>query len=252
MSRLRIILPLCLIGSAATAEQTMVDLKTAAEAIEAQLALANNLAGSLHSYGHSTWVVEDGVVDPALIDQTMVNAYNDAITNVLSTSYLTAADVLLDQHNTAINNLHTAIDNLVVATSVLATVSAVADMAASADTTQEQLQVQAALATTDMTITQAEVSDFNNALVSVNTYATQAGAFLAAANNTSITGAIDSFASANNATVAAYTAISYTQNIDQMIIMWEGNLSMAFQGYNTDNTISAETIYSQAGYYGGS
>lgn len=230
----------------------MVDLKTAAEAIEAQLALANNLAGSLHNYGHSTWVVEDGVVDPALIDQAMVSAYNDAITNVLSTSYLTAADVLLDQHSTAINNLHTAIDNLVVATSVLATVSVVADMAASADTTQEQLQIKAALATTDMTITQAEVSDFNNALVSVNTYATQAGAFLSAANNTSITGAIDSFASTNNATVAAYTAISYTQNIDQMIIMWEGNLSMSFSGYNIDNTISAETIYSQAGYYEGS
>ena len=230
----------------------MIDLQSAAEAIEAQLALASNLSGSLSTYSSTGYVVEDGVTDAALINQTMVNAYNAAITNVLSTSYLTAADVLLDQHTLAMTNLNTAIDNLVAATAVLATVSAVADMAESADTTQEQLQVQAALATTDMTITQAEVNDFNNALVSVNTYATQAGAFLAAANNTSITGAIDNFASANNATVAAYTAISYTQNIDQMIIMWEGNLSMAFSGYNTDNTISAETIYAQAGYNGGS
>lgn len=230
----------------------MVDLKTAAEAIEAQLSLANQLSGSLHAYGHSTWVVEDGVTDAAMIDQTMVNAYNAAIDNVLATSYLSAADVLLDQHNLAITSLHTAIDDLVTATSVLATVSVVADMAASADTTQEQLQVQAALATTDMSISQADVDTYNTALVNVNTYATQAGAFLAAANNTSITGAIDSFAASNNMAVASYTAVTYTQNIDQMIIMWDAGLSMSFSGYNAGNTITAEEIYSQAGFYGGS
>lgn len=229
----------------------MTDLQSAAEAIEAQLNLASMLSGSLHSYGHSTIVVETGVVDAAFIDQQMMDAYNGAIDTVLATSYLNAQDVLMEQHNTAINNLHTAINDLVSATSVLATVSAVADMAASADTTQEQLQVQAALATTDMTITQAEVNDFNNALGSVEKFSQEAGAFLAAANNTQITGAIDSFAATSGVAVAAYTAVSYVQNIDQMVITWDANTYMSFSGYNAGNTITADQIYQSVGYYGG-
>jgi len=229
----------------------MSDLLAAAQAIEDQLSLANNLSGSLHGYGHSTYVVEDGVTDAALIDQTMVDAYNAAIDNVLATSYLTAADVLLDEHSVAINNLHTAINDLVEATTVLATVSVVADMAASADTTQEQLQVQAALATTDMSISESDVDNYNAALTDLNTYATQAGAFLAAANNQNVTAAIDSFAAANNVAVSSYTAISYTQGIDQMLIMWGSNTSIALSGYNSGNTITADQIYNQVGFYGG-
>lgn len=232
------------------ADQTMIELKTAAQQIEAQLSLASSLSGSLHNYGHSTYVVENGVTDAAMIDATMQDTYNNAISNVLSASYLNAQDVLQEQHVTAIDNLHTAINDLTSATAVLATVSTVADMAADADTTQEQMQVQQALATTDMTITDAEVDDFNTALADVNTYATQAGAFLAAASNTEITGAIDSFAATSGAAVASYTAVTYQQDIDQMIITWDANTYMSFSGYNTENTITAEAIYADATYYG--
>ena len=228
----------------------MIDLKVAAQRIEAQLSLASNLSGSLHGYGHSTSVVEDGVTDAAMISETMLAAYNGAIDSVLTTSYLTAQQVLQEQHNTAIDNLHTAINDLTSATAVLATVATVADMAADADTTQEQLQVQQALSTTDMTITEAEVGDFNAALADVNTYATQAGAFLAASTNTGVTDAIDSFAATNGVAVAAYTAVTYQQDIDQMLITWDANSYMSFSGYNAENTITAATIYTEVGYYG--
>ena len=241
---------LCLLGSAATADQTMTDLKIAAQQIDAQLSLSRDLSGALHSYGHSSNVVESGVADVALISSKMVDDYNGAINNVLNASYLNAQDIMLEQHNTAIGNLHTAIDNLTAATAVLATVSTVADMAESANTTQDQLQVQQALATTDMTITASEVSDYNTALTDVNTYATQAGAFLAAANNTQLTSAVDSFAATSNVAVAAYTAVSYQQNIDQMIITWDANTYMSFSGYNSGNTVTADEIYTNVNYGG--
>ena len=228
----------------------MIDLKVAAQTIDAQLDLARNLSNHLHSYGHSTSVVESGVTDVALIDSKMVDDYNGAINNVLNASYLNAQDIMLEQHNVAIDNLHLAIDNLTAATAVLATVSTVADMAESANTTQDQMQVQQALATTDMTITEADVDDYNTALTDVNTYASEAGAFLAAANNTQLTSAVDSFAATSNVAVAAYTAVSYQQNIDQMIITWDANTYMSFSGYNTDNTVSAEEIYSNVNYGG--
>lgn len=241
---------LCLLGSAATADQTMIDLKLAAQRIDDQLSLSRDLSGQLHGYGHSTNVVESGVTDAALVSAGMVSDYNGAIDGVLNASYLNARDIMIDQHNTAITNLHTAIDNLTAATAVLATVATVADMAAGADTTQEQLQVQQALATTDMTISAAEVSDYNTALTDVNTYATQAGAFLSAANNSQLTSAVDSFAATSNVAVAAYTAVSYQQNIDQMIITWDANTYMSFSGYNSNNTITAEEIYGNVNYGG--
>jgi hypothetical protein len=233
------------------AEQTMTDLQSAAALIDAQLQLGSNLSSTLHSYGHSDQVVADGVTDVALISDQMVSDYNAAIQTVIDTQYLTARDVLMDQHNTAIDNLHTSINDLVSATAVLATVSAVADMAATADTTQEQLQVQAALTTTDMTIDQADVDNYNSALGAVETFAQEAGAFLAAANNSSVTGAIDSFAQANGVAVASYTAITYTQSVDQLLIGWDAGAYMSFSGYNTGNTVGVDEIYGQIGYVGG-
>lgn len=238
------------VSAPAYAEQTMADLAAAASQIEAQLDLATSLSNNIHMYGHSTNIVETGVTDPALIDQSMVDAYNSAIDTVLNTAYLTAQDVFIEQHNTAIDNLHSAMDDLVAATAVLATVSAVADMAASADTTQEQLQVQAALATTDMTITQAEVDNFNSALGAVESYAQQAGAFLAAANNSNMTAAVDNFAAANNVAVASYTAITYTQSVDQFVIEFGTAAYMEFNGAFASNMKSATDIWGQVGYGG--
>lgn len=228
----------------------MDDLRDAARIIDAQLDLARNLSNTLHSYGHSPNVVESGVTDVAIIDAAMRDAYNGAIDNVLNASYLNARDVMINEHVAAIDNLHTAIDNLTSATAVLATVATVADMAESANTTQDQMQVQQALATTDMTITEADVDSYNTALTDVNTYATQAGAFLAAANNTQLTNAVDSFAATSNVAVAAYTAVSYQQNIDQMIITWDAGTYMSFSGYNTDNTVAAKDIYINVNYGG--
>lgn len=234
----------------AYADQTMTDLAAAASQIEAQLNLATSLSNSIHGYGHSTNIVETGVADPALIDQQMLASYNNAIDAVLNASYLTAQDVFMEQHNTAIDNLHSAMDDLVAATAVLATVSAVADMAANADTTQEQLQVQAALATTDMTITQAEVDNFNSALGAVENYAQQAGAFLAAASNGNVTAAVDNFAAANNVAVASYTAITYTQSVDQFVIEFGTAAYMEFNGAFASNMVSATDIWGQVGYGG--
>jgi hypothetical protein len=238
------------VSGPAYADQTMTNLAAAANQIEAQLNLATSLSNSLHGYGHSTSIVETGVTDPALIDQQMLAAYNSAIDAVLNTQYVTAQYVFMEQHNAAIDGLHTAMNDLVEATAVLATVSAVADMAESADTTQEQIQVQAALATTDMTITQAEVDNFNSALGAVENYAQQAGAFLAAASNTNVTAAVDNFAAANNVAVASYTAISYTQSMDQFVIEFGTMAYMEFNGAFASSMKSADDIWGNVGYGG--
>lgn len=231
----------------------MTDLQAAAAAIEAQLSKSTTLFMGITYTATSGGIAEDGTMDQAAIDAAMVDQYNSAIDNVLATTYLDASAMFMNEHQAAMANLDLAIDNLVSATSVLATVTTVADMAAGADTTQEQLQVQAALATTDMSISQADVDNYNSALGSVETMAQQAGAFLAAANNTSMTSAIDSFAATNNFAVGNYTSVSYSATVDQMVVQWGlDGYGMSFDGALTDKFVSGVDVYNAGLIYGGS
>lgn len=239
------------VSAPAFAEQTMIDLTNAASQISSQLALANSLASEINVAATSGLIVSDGTVNPALITDQMVLDYNNAYNAVLNSSYLTAKEVLQNEASNALVNMSLAIDDLVAATTVLATVSTVADMAATADTTQEQLQVQSALATTDMTITQADVDNYNTALTAVESYAQQAGAFLAASNNTNITSAVDNYAAANNVAVASYSAVSYTQSVDQFIFQFGTSAYLEFKGAFTNETLSTTDIWGNVGYVGG-
>jgi hypothetical protein len=161
----------------------------------------------------------------------------------------------MDAHNNAMTNLNASVDQLVSATTVLSSVGAVAEMAATADTTQEQVALQNVLASDPgLQVTQTEVAAYNDSLVAVAAYARDAGAFLAAASNTSLTNAVDSFAATNNVAVGAYTAVTFSQSIDQYIITWgDAGFEGGWYGYNTDNLVSAEELYGASVYtFGGS
>ena len=194
----KLLLPaLCLsvIGLPAHADETITNLYATAAAIKAKLDVTAQSftrygANTVDLAGHQGRIVETGISDYALINNTMVNA----------------------------------------------------------DTTQEQLQVQQALVQTDMTITEADVNDYNTAVVNVETFSQQAGAFLAAAQNTSITSAVDNYSAQNNIAVASYSAIEYTQDIDKFIISYDNNLYMSFQGFFTDKMVTANELYANTSY----
>jgi len=235
------------VTDAHAADATITELYDAASAIQQKLQMSN-AAFTIDMMAHQGYVVETGITDVATISDTMVTDYNNAISNVLNASYLTAKDVFLEKHDEAINNMHNAIGELVEATSRLSTVSVVAELALNAETTQEQLQVQQALQQTDMTITEADVNNYNEALGSVESFAQQAGAFLSAANNESITSAVDNYSAQNNIAVASYSQITYTQNIDTFIISYDNDLYMSFQGAFTNQMVTADDLYGTAMY----
>jgi hypothetical protein len=195
----------------------------------------------------------DGGLDSAQITQQMMNDYNAAINGVINAEYATAQTVFMDAHNAAMANLNTSVDNLVNATVVLSSVTAVAETAAAADTTQEQVALQGMLASDPgLQVTQVEVDNFNQSLDAVGSYAREAGAFLSAANNSSLTSAVDSFAASNGVAVGAYTAISFHQTMDQYIITWgDAGFAAGWSGYNTDNIKDAADIYGAGVYVSG-
>jgi hypothetical protein len=197
-------------------------------------------------------VINDDALNDGLITSSELNAYLEAKELVLNHDYAiaeTAEQMFMQEHAANMNSLDTAVDNLTAATAIVMTAVNVASIAAEADTKPEQVELQGMLETDAYSLDTAEVNEYNEAVAAVETFAQQAGAYMAAANNDDLTATVDSYAAANNFMVGSYTAITYTQNIDEFVITWgDSSFGTGFQGYLTPEMKSASEIYAAGEY----
>jgi len=197
-------------------------------------------------------VINDDALNDGLITSAELNAYLEAKELVLNHDYAiaeTAEQMFMQEHAANMNSLDTAVDNLTAATAIVMTAVNVASIAAEADTKPEQVELQGMLETDAYSLDTAEVNEYNEAVAAVETFAQQAGAYMAAANNDDLTATVDSYAAANNFMVGSYTAITYTQNIDEFVITWgDSSFGTGFQGYLTPEMKSASEIYAAGEY----
>lgn len=225
----------------------MTNLNQSAQAILGQINASQILMAGATQAASSGDILNPGVMQNAGISDAMQNSYNNAIQAVIDANYYGAHELFLDKHEEAMQNLNASVDSLVDATLVLATASAVADMAASADTVAEQQAFQTILENSpEMTITDAEQGDYNSALASVQEYAREAGAFLAAANNTMLTSTVDNYAASANVNLYGGFA-AYSATADILNVSAGNTFGLGFQGFLAGNGVSAEDIYN-AGY----
>jgi hypothetical protein len=235
---------------------------TGAEKIDSLIATINTIQNSLEKgevlsvgavgYAAIGGVIEDGSLDAATITPDMLNSYLAAKDAVLAHDYetaQTAQQMFTQEHAAAMVNLNLAVDGLVDATSVIMTATSVAEVAATADTSPEQTALQGMLATDEYSIDASEVNAYNEAAAAVEGYAQQAGAFMAAANNESLTASIDTYAQQGSFVVGTYSAITYTQSVDEFVITWaDAGFSSGWQGYLTPQMKTAEDVFG-AGQY---
>lgn len=151
--------------------------------------------------------------------------------------------------------MSTAVDALVSATTTFAAIGAIAEMAAEADTVQEQVELQEVASVTSE-ITEADVEEYNTALADVETYAQEAAGFLAASNNVEITSATDDWAAQSNVNLASYTSVTYDATFDILMMEFYNNQSsgwgaVGFEGYLRGDFKTAEDIYNTGIAYGG-
>ena len=237
---------LCLSVSAAHAEPTMTNLQGSAQTILNQLSAAQSLtAGATYSASQGD-IIAPGVMQTATITEQMRQDYNADVQGVIDATYYNAELLFQDQYTATMVNLDSAVDNLVAATAVLMEVQAVANMAANADTVQEQMAFQTVLTNNDMTITAADVSNYNNALGAVQSYARDAGAFLAASRNTTMTATVDTYAANSGASLYG-TTVTYSATADILNISGADAFGIGLQGLLQANTVSVEDVYA-AGY----
>jgi hypothetical protein len=237
---------LCLSVSAAHADPTMTDLQGSAQTILNQLSAAQSLtAGAVYSAGQGD-ILAPGVMQTATVTEQMRLDYNADVQGVIDATYYNAEMLFQDQYAATMVNLDSAVDNLVAATAVLMEVQAVANMAANADTVQEQMAVQAVLTNNDMTVSAADVNNYNNALGAVQSYARDAGAFLAASRNTTMTGTVDAYA-ANSGTSLYGATVAYSPTFDIMNITAANVFGIGLQGLLGADTVTLADVYA-AGY----
>jgi hypothetical protein len=237
---------LCLSASAAHAEPTMTNLQGSAQAILDQLSASQSLtAGAIYSASNGD-ILAPGVMQTASVTEQMRLDYNSDVQGVIDATYYNAELLFQDQYAATMVNLDSAVDNLVAATAVLMEVQAVANMAANADTVQEQMAVQAVLTNNDMTISAADVSNYNNALGAVQTYARDAGAFLAASRNASMTSSVDNYAANTGASLYGAT-VAYSATADIINVSMGQVYSIGLQGLLGADTVTLADVYA-AGY----
>ncbi len=197
-------------------------------------------------------VINDDALSDGIITTEELGAYLEAKDLVLQHDYAiasTAEQMFMQEHAAAMNNLSTAVDNLTAATAVVMTAVEVASVAAEADTKPEQVELQGMLETDTYSLDEVETNEYNEAVIAVETFAQQAGAFMAAANNDELTSTVDSYAAQGNYMVGSYTAITYTQSIDEFVITWDDSgFGTGFQGYLTPEMKNAMEVY-EAGEY---
>ena len=241
-----------------TGQEKIEALISSIESIQDRL--VDGTIRSVGSVGYAAigGVIEDGVMDDSYITSEELNAYLNARDSVLQHDYAiaqTAEQMFMQEHAAAMNSLSLAVDDLTAATSVIMTAVEVASVAAEADTKPEQVELQGMLDTDAYSIDTAEVAEYNDAVQAVENFAQQAGAFMAAANNDDLTASIDSYAAQGNFMVGSYTAITYTQSVDEFVITWaDSGFGTGWQGYLGPDMKNADDVYGAGEYieqYGG-
>ena len=209
-------------------------------------------------YAQIGGVVTDGAMDDGIISAQELADYTEAKDLVLTHDYAvaqTAEQMFMQEYAANMTDLTAAVDTLTAATSTIMSAVSVMEIASAADTKPEQVALQGMVASDAYSIDAGEVDAYNDAVVAVEGYAQQAGAFMAAANNNELTATVDNYAAQGNFMVGSYTAITYTQSIDEFVITWaDSGFGTGFQGYLTPDMKTAEDVYAAGEYintYGG-
>jgi len=241
-----------------TGQEKIDYLISSLDAVKTRLETGSVLTVGAVGYANIGGVINDDAMADGIISASELDDYLQAKELVTTHDYAiaeTAEQLFMQEYSANMTSLTAAVDVLASATTTIMTAVEVMETAALADTKPEQVELQGMLATDAYSIDSTEVAEYNDAVAAVEGYAQQAGAFMAAANNDELTATIDSYATQGNFMVGSYTAITYTQSVDEFVITWaDSGFEGGFQGYLTTDMKSAADVYGAGEYintYGG-
>ena len=218
------ILALLAISSVAQSDQ-LDNLIDTSGAIVDQIDRGIAYVGSAAEYSYLGTSLSDGSVsESAHITSEQIQAYNDALSGMAS--YMPYGDVLTvlnEQANTELELMDQAVDVFTEAVVEMVQVVQVAEMAEEASTPDEEAAVQDFVVNNQevLTITQEEVTEYNQSIDDIETHANNASAFIAIAANTDAVDFLQQGAENNN-TTAEQATLTYNANQQWVSMQWAG------------------------------
>lgn len=214
--------------SVAHAETTIDNLVEASRTIAAKLE-----QGRYAVYGAEYYASVGGVIDYNAVDdeQYIINdgdiaAYQDSLEAVRNTLYYTTQMALEEKAAESMVKVSEAVDSFIVASVQLSVVEEVADRAETAQQTnavEDQIAVQTYISENDVSLKQETVAEYNQSLESIAVNAREAGAYLSASKNESLTSISDQHAQDYGLSMAE-ASVSYSATNDILSVQWATNI----------------------------
>jgi hypothetical protein len=242
------ILALLAISSVAQSDQ-LDNLIDTSSAIVDQIDRGIAYVGSASEYSYLGTSLSDGSVsESAHITSQQIQAYNDALSNMAS--YMPYGDVLAvlnEQANTELELMDQAVDVFTEAVVEMVQVVQVAEMAEEASTPDEEAQVQEFVVNNQevLTITQEEVTEYNQSIDDIETHANNASAFIAVAANVDAVDFLQQGAENNN-TTAEQATLSYSANNQWVKMQWAGTNNATAVFLNGNDNFGLDLYVSDA------
>jgi hypothetical protein len=220
--KMKVLASLFLSSSVAQASE-LDDLIASSAAIVDQINTGILMTGAAMGYAHTGTGLSDGqLAGTAYITTEQVNAYNQALSGMITyLPYGSAQDYLEEQAAAELALMEAAIDDFTTVVVNMLAVQGVAELAAEADTPDEEAAVQEYVTsnTDALTIDQSDADAYNQSLDSIETHANAAGAFLGVAANPDAVAFLDQGAMDNNTRVETNT-LSYSASTQAVSLAW--------------------------------
>ena len=216
------ILPLLVLGSVAHSSE-LDNLIDTSSAIVDQIDRGIKLVGAAQEYSYHGHSMSDGTLSgSAHITTEQLQAYNMALSGMSTyLPYGSVQDVLNERATQELELMDNAIDTFTEVVVEMVQVVEVAEMAETAATPDEEAEVQEFVAANQevLTITQEEVTEYNQSIDDIETHANNASAFIAVAENQEAVDFLEQGAENNN-TTAEQATVSYSVNNQWVSMSW--------------------------------
>ena len=211
------------LSSSAVQASELDTLIASSAAIIDQINTGILMTGAAMGYANTGTGISDGqLAGTAYITTEQVNAYNQALAGMVTyLPYGSAQDYLEEQAAAELDLMEAAIEDFTAVVVDMLAVQEVSELAAEADTPDEEAAVQEYVTsnTDALTIDQADADIYNSSLDSIEGHANAAGAFLGVAANPDAVAFLDQGAMDNNTTIESNT-LSYSASNQAVSIAW--------------------------------
>ena len=178
------------------------------------------VGGSIHASQTGMGISSGQLSGNYYISSEQVTAYNSALSGMVNyLPYGSAEDYLNEQAQSELDAMEDAIEEFTTVVVDMLEVQEVAERSESAETPDDQAEVQDYIAQNDMSVSQEDADTYNQSLDDIEEHANAAGAFLAVAGNPEAVAFLDQGAMDNNTRVENNT-LTYSSTNQAVELAW--------------------------------